>query len=241
MVTWTYDITDRRLWAWIGVNSIMFIFIIMFFYIYILGKYQSEENRLKRMKVSNVSIGVSTNNDYKIFDRLRLLCCFILICYSIWPFQFYLSNLKQYERLLIVCCSSIADLGVTLMITIIAHRTLTSYHKIVKGIQLPSCYNFILITFFICNGICSFLIEILSYGFVNKLNIFDTIYNYWAYPYIAAESILFILLFRFLVKIAIIFSKIFKYEKSRGLRPTDQVNHLYIKIISEYSVIYKLR
>ena len=230
VVKWAFIATDQRLWAWILVNITIFIFLVLFLRIYCLGKSQlkhhKQDNRIL-VKQSNVSIGANTSNEYIIFERLRLICCIILVSYSLWPFQYYISNLNPIELLLLVCLSSMTDLGINIMIAVIAHRTLTSYYKIVRGCHLPKWYKLALFIWVFINGFCSCIIEILSYGFTNKLSIFDTIFNKWAYVYITLESLLFIILFRFLIIIANIFSKIYKYEKRRGMK-TDAVNIVYL-------------
>lgn len=228
MATWAFTSSDKVLWAWVAVNVTIFIFILMFFHIYYLGKRKSRDYRLKSLKVSNISLAnmSSFNDDYVVFDRLRLLSCCVLLCYSIWPLQYYLSDLQSWERLLIVACSSLADFGVTIIIAVIAHRTFKSYHKIVNGNNvIPKYYNIILFTFVVINGLVSCVIEILSYGFVKKFLFFDTVYNDFAYVYISIEMILFIVLFRFLLKIANIFSKIYKYERDKSTKfvKTDAV------------------
>ena len=125
MAELAFESTDRRLWAWIVVNITVFVFIIMFLHIYCLGKSQSRIHRLKTIKISNISLAnmSSTRDDYIIFDRLRLLSCVILLCYSMWPLQYYFSKLLQWQRLLIVICSSLSDFGLSFIIAVIAHRT----------------------------------------------------------------------------------------------------------------------
>jgi len=126
----------------------------------------------------------------------------------------------------------LADFGTSIVIAMIAHRTFKSYHKIVRGTKLPQHYNVILFTYVFIDGLCSSVSDILSYGFQNDL--YDKIYYYWGYVYVGIEIILFCTLFRFISKIIIIFSKIYKYEKSRGTK-TDakeiRMKRLYLRMV----------